>query len=91
MLQPFLYHRMTHHPPYKALPSYQNVLMKNRDGIYFWASISARVSPNGKWHDGIIEDISERKYSEETIMQIKLEEERYHAMMSHFLRNDLQK
>ena len=69
----------------------RDFLMKNRDGIYFWASISARVSPNGQWHDGIIEDISERKYSEEAIMQIKLEEERYHAMMSHFLRNDLQK
>ncbi|MHA1977187.1 MAG: PAS domain S-box protein [Candidatus Hodarchaeales archaeon] len=69
----------------------KDVLMKNRDDIYFWASISARVSPNGKWHDGIIEDITERKYAEEAIMQIKLEEERYHAMMSHFLRNDLQK
>ncbi len=69
----------------------KDVLMKTRDGIYFWASISARVSPNGQWHDGIIEDISERKYAEETIKQIKLEEERYHAMMSHFLRNDLQK
>ncbi|MHA1993609.1 MAG: PAS domain S-box protein [Candidatus Hodarchaeales archaeon] len=69
----------------------RDILMQNRDGIYFWASISARVSPNGQWHDGIIEDITERKYAEDTIKQIKLEEERYHAMMSHFLRNDLQK
>ncbi len=69
----------------------KDALMKTRDGILFWASISARVSPNGQWHDGIIEDISERKYAEETIKQIKLEEERYHAMLSHFLRNDLQK
>lgn len=69
----------------------KDVLMKTRDGINFWASISARVSPNGKWHDGIIEDISKRKYAEEAIKQVKLEEERYTAMLSHFLRNDLQK
>ncbi len=69
----------------------KDVLMKTRDGIHFWASISARVSPNGKWHDGIIEDISKRKYAEESVKQVKLEEERYTAMLSHFLRNDLQK
>jgi PAS domain S-box-containing protein len=69
----------------------KDVLMKTKDGIHFWASISARVSPNGIWHDGIIEDISKRKYAEEEIKQLKLEEERYSAMLSHFLRNDLQK
>ncbi len=69
----------------------KDILMKTRDGINFWASISARVSPNGQWHDGIINDISKRKYAEETIKQVKLEEERYTAMLSHFLRNDLQK
>jgi PAS domain S-box-containing protein len=69
----------------------KEVLMKTKDGILFWASISARVSPNGQWHDGIIEDISERQYANEAIKQVKLEEERYHAMLSHFLRNDLQK
>jgi PAS domain S-box-containing protein len=69
----------------------KDALMKTKDGIHFWASISARVSPNGQWHDGIIEDISKRKYAEEAIKQLKLEEERYHAMLSHFLRNDLQK
>jgi len=69
----------------------KDVLMKTRDNIHFWSSISARVSPNGQWHDGIINDISKRKYAEETIKQVKLEEERYTAMLSHFLRNDLQK
>ena len=65
--------------------------MKNKDGVEFWASISARVSPNGQWHDGIIEDTSKRKYAEDMIKQVKLEEERYHAMLSHFINNDMQK
>ncbi|MEE9409578.1 MAG: PAS domain S-box protein, partial [Candidatus Heimdallarchaeota archaeon] len=40
---------------------------------------------------GIITDISEQKLAEEALQQVKLEEERYHAMMSHFINNDMQK
>ena len=36
-------------------------------------------------------DITERKQAEEALQQVKLEEERYHAMLSHFVNNDLQK
>ena len=71
--------------------SIQELLMRRKNGTIFWASISARVSGSGKWHDGIIENITERKKAEEVLKQIKLEEERYHAMLSHFVRNDLQK
>ncbi|MHA2176201.1 MAG: PAS domain S-box protein [Candidatus Hodarchaeales archaeon] len=67
------------------------VLMAKKDGSNFWAWISAKVSPNGQWHDGIIENITTRKRAETKLLQVKLEEERYHAMMSHFIRNDLQK
>lgn len=35
-------------------------------------------------------DISIQKQAEKMIKQVKLEEERYHAMLSHFLNNDLQ-
>jgi PAS domain S-box-containing protein len=69
----------------------RDILMKKKDETTFWASISSRLAPEKKYHDGIIEDISERKRVEETISQVKLEEERYHAMLSHFVRNDLQK
>ncbi len=69
----------------------RDILMKKKEGTPFWASISSRLAPDKKYHDGIIEDISERKRIEETISQVKLEEERYHAMLSHFVRNDLQK
>ena len=64
--------------------------MKRKEGSLFWASISSRSTPNKRYHDGIIEDISERKRVEEAFHQVKLEEERYHAMLSHFVRNDLQ-
>ncbi|MFX0123104.1 MAG: PAS domain S-box protein [Candidatus Hodarchaeota archaeon] len=39
----------------------------------------------------IIRDITERKRAENIIRLAKLEEERYHGMLSHFLNNDLQK
>ncbi|UCG03231.1 MAG: PAS domain S-box protein [Candidatus Heimdallarchaeota archaeon] len=39
----------------------------------------------------IIRDITERKRTENLIRLAKLEEERYHGMLSHFLNNDLQK
>ncbi|MFX1284602.1 MAG: PAS domain S-box protein [Promethearchaeota archaeon] len=40
---------------------------------------------------GIVRDITERKQAEQALRQVKLEEERYHAMMSHFINNDMQK
>jgi len=69
----------------------REILMKRKEGDLFWASISSRLTPDKRHHDGIVEDISERKVAEETLRQVKLEEERYHAMLSHFVRNDLQK
>ncbi|MHA1944904.1 MAG: PAS domain S-box protein [Candidatus Hodarchaeales archaeon] len=38
-----------------------------------------------------IRDISERKRTEKLLKQIKIEEERYYAMLGHFINNDLQK
>lgn len=40
---------------------------------------------------GIARNITERKLAEKALRQVKLEEERYHAMMSHFVNNDMQK
>jgi PAS domain S-box-containing protein len=40
---------------------------------------------------GIITDITKLKQAEAALHQVKLEEERYHAMMSHFINNDMQK
>jgi len=39
----------------------------------------------------VIRDITERKQTEAKLFQVKLEEERYHAMLSHFINNYLQK
>ena len=36
-------------------------------------------------------DITERKKVEQKLIQVKQEEERYHAMLSHFINNDMQK
>ncbi|MCK4848497.1 MAG: PAS domain-containing sensor histidine kinase, partial [Candidatus Heimdallarchaeota archaeon] len=51
-----------------------------------------------KNHKGIIQeaictfnDISEQRQVAEELRQIKIDEERYHAMLSHFINNDLQK
>ncbi len=38
-----------------------------------------------------VRDVSDRKRTERLLTQVKLEEERYHAMLSHFVNNDLQK
>ena len=40
---------------------------------------------------GIARNITKRKEAEEALRKVKLEEERYHAMMSHFVNNDMQK
>ena len=40
---------------------------------------------------GIARNITKRKEAEEALRRVKLEEERYHAMMSHFVNNDMQK
>ncbi|MFX0093233.1 MAG: PAS domain S-box protein [Candidatus Hodarchaeota archaeon] len=37
----------------------------------------------------IARDISERKQAEKVLQQVKLQEERYHTMLSHFIKNDL--
>ena len=64
-----------------------------KNGEVFPADVSSSLFTIGgkKVVQGIVRDITERKQAEKALQQVKLEEERYHAMMSHFVNNDLQK
>jgi PAS domain S-box-containing protein len=66
---------------------------KKKNGEVFPAEVSASLFEiSGKFViQGIVRDITERKRAEQAILQVKLEEERYHAMLSHFINNDMQK
>ncbi|MHA2244266.1 MAG: PAS domain S-box protein [Candidatus Hodarchaeales archaeon] len=68
-----------------------NFIKKN--GEVFPADVSSSLFTIGGKPvvQGIVRDITERKQAEKALQQVKLEEERYHAMMSHFVNNDLQK
>jgi PAS domain S-box-containing protein len=59
----------------------EELRLKRKDGTNIWASCTARVQydVNGKikWIDGVIEDITERKRSEEALRE---SEERYRAL-----------
>ncbi len=72
-------------------PIYESVL-RHKDGSRIDVEVNAGVIPyRGKLGDLVfIRDISERKRTEVLLQQVKLEEERYHAMLSHFINNDLQ-
>ncbi|MFX0013341.1 MAG: PAS domain S-box protein [Candidatus Hermodarchaeota archaeon] len=66
---------------------------KKSNGEVFPAEVSSSLFEirGKKVIQGIVRDITERKRAEQALHQVKLEEERYHAMMSHFINNDMQK
>jgi len=66
---------------------------KKKNGEIFPAEVSSSLFEiSGKpVIQGIVRDITERKRAEQAVLQTKLEEERYHAMLSHFINNDMQK
>ncbi|MFX1507409.1 MAG: PAS domain S-box protein [Promethearchaeota archaeon] len=66
---------------------------RKKNGEVFPAEVSSSLFEiSGKSViQGIVRDITERKRAEHAILQVKLEEERYHAMLSHFINNDMQK
>ncbi|UCG00716.1 MAG: PAS domain S-box protein [Candidatus Heimdallarchaeota archaeon] len=66
---------------------------KKKTGEVFPAEVSSSLFEiSGKpVIQGIVRDITERKRAEKALLQVKLEEERYHAMLSHFINNDMQK
>ena len=68
------------------------LLTKSGDYVTVEIKASAQVK-DGKLVGmlGIARNITKRKQAEEALRQVKLEEERYHAMMSHFINNDMQK
>ncbi|MHA2203005.1 MAG: PAS domain S-box protein, partial [Candidatus Hodarchaeales archaeon] len=69
------------------------VEFKKKNGEVFPAEVSSSLFEiSGKSViQGIVRDITERKRAEQAVLQVKLEEERYHAMLSHFINNDMQK
>ena len=66
---------------------------RKKNGEVFPAEVSSSLFEiSGKSViQGIVRDITERKRAEQAVLQVKLEEERYHAMLSHFINNDMQK
>ena len=66
---------------------------RRKDGSSIDVEINAGIiSYQGNPADLVfIRDISERKRTEKLLKQIKIEEERYYAMLAHFINNDLQK
>ncbi|MFW9903347.1 MAG: PAS domain S-box protein [Candidatus Thorarchaeota archaeon] len=66
---------------------------KKKNGEAFPAEVSSSIFEiSGKSViQGIVRDITERKRTEQAVLQVKLEEERYHAMLGHFINNDMQK
>ncbi|MFX0210909.1 MAG: PAS domain S-box protein, partial [Candidatus Hodarchaeota archaeon] len=66
---------------------------RKKNGEVFPAEVSSSLFEirGEKVIQGIVRDITERKRVEQALRQVKLEEERYHAMMSHFINNDMQK
>ncbi|MHA1206992.1 MAG: PAS domain S-box protein [Candidatus Hodarchaeales archaeon] len=73
-------------------PIYDSKFRK-KDGSSIDVEVNAGIiTYQGKPADLVfVRDISERKRTEELLKQIKMEEERYYAMLAHFINNDLQK
>ncbi len=66
---------------------------KKKNGEVFPTDVSSSFFTIGgeKVIQSIVRDITKRKQAEQALRQVKLEEERYHAMLSHFINNDMQK
>ncbi|MHA2073956.1 MAG: PAS domain S-box protein [Candidatus Hodarchaeales archaeon] len=66
---------------------------KKKNGEVFPTDVSSSLFTIGGKQviQGIVRDITKRKQAEQALRQVKLEEERYHAMLSHFINNDMQK
>jgi PAS domain S-box-containing protein len=68
-------------------------LTKDGSHLSVIITVTPLLSKSGKFK-GVLDvftDISERVQLEIALRQVKLEEERYHALLSHFVNNDLQK
>lgn len=75
------------------VPAIYDSVLRHKDGSRVDVEINVGIIPY-KGESGLlvfIRDISERKRTEKLLQQVKVEEERYHAMLSHFVNNDLQK
>ncbi|MFX1506422.1 MAG: PAS domain S-box protein, partial [Promethearchaeota archaeon] len=77
----------------KRFPAVEmRLLMKSGDYVHVEIKASPQVVEGEvKGMLGIARNITKRKQAEEALRKVKLEEERYHAMMSHFVNNDMQK
>ncbi|MFX1517215.1 MAG: PAS domain-containing protein, partial [Promethearchaeota archaeon] len=66
---------------------------KKKSGEVFPAEVSSSLFQisGRRVIQGIVRDITERKRAEQAVLEAKLEEERYHAMLGHFINNDMQK
>jgi PAS domain S-box-containing protein len=73
-------------------PVYDTV-MRRKDGSSLDVEINAGlITFQGRPANLVfVRNISERKRTEKLLKQIKVEEERYYAMLAHFMNNDLQK
>lgn len=79
----------------KGISSIYESSLKSKDGTGIPVIITATpiFSSSGEF-DGVIAlatNITERKQVEQKLIQVKQQEERYHAMLSHFINNDMQK
>ena len=77
----------------KNIPNIYNTELERKDGKIIDVELNtARITYQEKPSILIVvRDITERKQAEAKLYQVKLEEERYHAMLSHFINNYLQK
>jgi PAS domain S-box-containing protein len=63
------------------------VRLRKPDGTQFWGLYSARLDPNGKYLEGVIADISDRKQTEAALKEAKLAAESANRTKSQFLAN----
>jgi PAS domain S-box-containing protein len=63
------------------------VQLRKRDSTQFWGLYSARLDANGKYLEGVIADISDRKLAEAALKEAKLAAESANRTKSQFLAN----